>query len=299
MFAPFNGLKSLVACLHRILTPSLKPKSVKNHPAQRTVLTLEVLEARENPSAVVPFTVGPNDHGGQPVAHNVQYLLPGAAIGQYALESNGTLLNLSTSSTLATGVQEAALSNSQYGVTLAALSGTTLRWSFGGPGSNFTSFAFGDGNVLSTYTSSVTGVAGFELGSDGSVDDLHYGGFFAHWSSPNGYGPGSTPTVELGNVSKFEVAPNNTLYTLQTTGGWLGNGTLDGWKGNSVVSGQAHIVQFDVDQYNNLVTLNNSLAPTLLHGRDLVYINGSLAPGPNNTATVLYYYDNQGDLSWY
>jgi hypothetical protein len=294
MFAPFNGLKSLVARLHRNLKPSPKPKSVKHRPAQRTVLTLESLEARENPSAVVPFT------GGQPVAHNVQYLLPGAAIGQYALESNGTLLNLSTSTVMLPGiaVQEAAISISQYGVTLAALSGTTLRWSFGGPGANFTSFAFGDGNVLSTYTSSMTGVAGFELGSDGSVDDLHYGGFFAHRSSPNGYGPGSTPTVELGNVSKFEVAPNNTLYTLQTTGGWLGNGTLDGWNGNSVVSGQAHIVQFDVDQYNNLVTLNNSLAP-LLHGRYVVYINGSLASGPNNTATVLYYNDNQGDLSWY
>ena len=158
MFAPFNGLKSLVARLHRSLTPSLKPKSVKNRPAQRTVLTLEALEARENPSALVPFTSGGTGApgGGQPVANNVNYLLPGGPkVGRYELESNGTLLNLSTGRALATNVfQEAALYNGPYGETLAALSGTKLFWTTGPQNCNVTSFVFSDGNVLSTNTSS-------------------------------------------------------------------------------------------------------------------------------------------------
>ena len=102
------------------------------------------------------------------------------------------------------------------------------------------------------------------------------------------------------DVIKFEVAPNNTVYTLQSFGAQdplYGPGTLLGWSGMSRVFGENFIQNFDVDEYSNIVSLRQ--APNH-NGQSQVIVDGWYTPpGTHGWANVLYYYDSSGDLSWY
>jgi hypothetical protein len=273
----------MIAMLQKLFAAK---RPATSRPTRQLTLGVESLEARENPSTFVPGTL-------EPAAAYVQYLNPGdtvfADLGlTFARDGNNTIKLNGT--VMATGIKEFAFVHRPGGGDYFAELGYdgTMQWGHAysiGP-RTYGGIDYGD-------TANGVGWAQFQMDSNGGIDSLANNTFFAHWGGQGGVGFGHNATLMLGGVSKFEVARDSTLYTLQT------NGSLAHWNaGGGFLYSQPGISNFAVDSYSQVVSVD-------WYGR--VFVNrGLVGTDRLGTGTSGYMagshwllgYDDAGNLTW-